>query len=348
MTFDSRKIEYFLAVVEHRNISCAAEALRVSQPTLSRQIHALERQFNTPLFVRHGRGVAPTEAGKRLQEGLRGLERQLRTLRDDVAAAAREPSGEVAIGIPPSPRMLLGVSIIGAFCKAYPQVTVRISEETSGDLRDLVARGEVDLAIINPDEPVQGLASDLLVSEPMLLVGPPDAGLSLHAPTPTGRLAELPLILTTRPNSLRRMVELALSQRGLEPRLRVEANTLPLMTDLVAQGLGYTVLPSCGVFSLVKAGCLSASPLEGLRITWMVARPVNRSLSVAARLMHDIVFRVVHDLVATGAWPLATIEPGCSAAVRRQSRARVDSAQHLVAAAKQRQPGNLRLRAKRR
>jgi LysR family nitrogen assimilation transcriptional regulator len=144
------------------------------------------------------------------------------------------------------------------------------------------------------------------------------------------------------------MVELALSQRGLEPRLRVEANTLPLMTDLVAQGLGYTVLPSCGVFSLVKAGRLSASPLEGLRITWMVARPVNRSLSVAARLMHDIVFRVVHDLVATGAWPLATIEPGCSAAVRRQSRARVDSAQHLVAAAKQRQPGNLRLRSKRR
>jgi LysR family nitrogen assimilation transcriptional regulator len=70
---------------------------------------------------------------------------------------------------------------------------------------------------------VHGLASDLLVNEPMLLVGPPDAGLSLRAPTPIGRLAELPLILTTKPNSLRRMVELALSQRGLQPRLRAEA-----------------------------------------------------------------------------------------------------------------------------
>jgi LysR family transcriptional regulator, nitrogen assimilation regulatory protein len=346
MTFDSRKIEYFLAVVDHRNISSAAEALRVSQPTLSRQIHALERQFNTPLFVRHGRGVAPTEAGKRLQEGLRGLERQLRTLRDDVAAAAREPSGEVAIGIPPSPRTLLGVSIIGAFCKAYPHVTVRVSEETSGDLRDLVARGEVDLAIINPEEPVQGLASERLVSEPMLLVGPPHAGLSLDTPTPTERLPELPLILTTRPNSLRRMVELALSQQGLQPRLRVEANTLPLMTDLVAQGLGYTVLPSCSVFPLVEAGRLSASPLAGLRITWMVARPINRSLSVAARLLHEIVFRVVHDLVESGAWPLARIEPGCVAAIRRPANA--ISAQTLVAAAKQREAGNVRRRSKRR
>jgi LysR family transcriptional regulator, nitrogen assimilation regulatory protein len=195
---------------------------------------------------------------------------------------------------------------------------------------------------------VQGLASDLLVSEPVLLVGPADAGLSLDAPTAAERLAELPLILTTRPNSLRRMVELTLSQRGLEPRLRVEANTLPLMTDLVAQGLGYTVLPSCGVFSLVKAGRLSASPLVGLRITWMVARPVNRSLSVAARLMHDIVFRVVHDLVETGSWPLATIEPGCSAAVRGQGQARAASAPHPVAAAKQRQSAGLRRGSKRR
>jgi hypothetical protein len=58
---DIRKIEYFVAVIEQGNIS-AAEALRVSQPTLSRQIHALERQFNTPLFIRHGRGMVPTIA----------------------------------------------------------------------------------------------------------------------------------------------------------------------------------------------------------------------------------------------------------------------------------------------
>jgi LysR family transcriptional regulator, nitrogen assimilation regulatory protein len=159
-------------------------------------------------------------------------------------------------------------------------------------------------------------------------------------------LAELPLILTTKPNSLRRMVELALNQQGLQPCLRVEANTLPLMTDLVAQGLGFTVLPSCGVFSLVKAGQLSASPLVGLRITWMIARPVNRSLSVAARLLHDIVFRVVHDLIATGAWPLARIEPDCSAAIRSQAKITAASAQHLVAAMEQRRAGDLRRRGK--
>jgi LysR family nitrogen assimilation transcriptional regulator len=302
---DIRKIEYFLTVVDHLNISNAAEELRISQPTLSRQIHALEQQFKTPLFIRHGRGVSPTEAGKRLEEGMRGLMHQLHSLRDDVMAAAREPSGQVVLGIPPSPRALLAVSIISAFCDAYPHVAIRIREQTSGNLRDLVVRGEVDLAIINPEEPVHGLTSIPLASEPMLLIGPASAELSLNVATPIEQLADLPLILTTKPNSLRRMVELELSHKGIRPRLRVEANTLPLITDLVTQGLGFTVLPSCGVYPLIKSGHLSASPLVGLCITWMIARPIDRSLSVAARLLQDIIYRVVHRIVETGGWPLA-------------------------------------------
>jgi len=302
---DIRKIEYFLTVVDHGNISNAAEELRISQPTLSRQIHALEQHFKTPLLIRHGRGVSPTEAGKRLHEGIQGLMHQLHCLRDDVMAAAREPSGQVVLGIPPSPRTLLAVSIISAFCETYPHVTVSIRENTSGELRDLVVKGEVDLAIINPEEPVHNLISTPLVSEPMLLVGPANANLSLDIATPIEKLAELPLILTTKPNSLRRMVELELNTRGIRPRLRVEANTLPLITDLVTQGLGFTVLPSCGVYPLVESRYLSASPLVGLHITWIVARPIDRSLSVAARLLQETIRRVVHNIVESGGWPLA-------------------------------------------
>jgi LysR family transcriptional regulator, nitrogen assimilation regulatory protein len=306
MALDIRTIEYFVAVVEHRNISRAAEALRVTQPTLSRHIHALEQQFNANLLVRHGRGVFPTEAGKRVLEGFRGFERQLRFLRDDVAATSEKPSGEVAFGFPPSPRVLLALPVITTFCKAYPQVTVRISEETSGDLRDLVASGELDLVITNSDEPMRGLAVDRLASEPLLLVGPKCAGLVLDKVTPIARLAELPLILTTQPNSLRRVIETELIRRGLRARIRAEANTLPLMTDLVAAGIGYTVLPSCSVISSVDAGEFSASPLAGLTITWTVARPMNRKLSVAARLLLDVILGVSRSLIDSGTWALAT------------------------------------------
>ena len=83
-----------------------------------------------------------TDAGKQLHEGLQSIERRLRSLKDDVAAAAAvEPSGEAAFGIPPSPRGLIAVPLIKTFSKAYPRGAVRIIEETSAQLRELVANG---------------------------------------------------------------------------------------------------------------------------------------------------------------------------------------------------------------
>lgn len=299
---DLQKIQYFFAVIEHRNLSTAALALRVSQPTLSRQMQALENEFKTPLFVRGSRGMALTEAGQRLHEGLRGLERQLRSLKDDVAAAQIEPTGEVAFGIPPSPRTLIAVPLLQRFAKAHPRVVVRIVEETSGQLRDLIASGILDVAITNSHEPSHGVMSQPLGREPMLLVGPRTAKLSLQKTTPIERLAELPLILTTRPNSLRLIVEVGLSSQGLVPNVRLEANTLPLMTDLVSAGLGYTVLPACGVTALVKKGLVSASPVENLFVTWLVAKPKTRTLGIAAQRFYDAICDMGREQIRRNIW----------------------------------------------
>lgn len=299
---DLQKIRYFFAVIEHRTLSNAAQALRVSQPTLTRQMQALESEFKTPLFVRGGRGMTLTEAGLRLQAGLQGLERQMRSLQDDVAAALIEPSGQVAVGIPPSPRKLLAVPLLQRFAKAYPRVVVRVVEETSGQLRDLIANGILDVAITNAHEPGHGVVAEPLGREQMLLIGPRHAKLSLQQVTPIARLAELPLILTTRPNSLRLIVEAALNVEGKQPNIRLEADTLPLMTDLVTAGLGYTVLPACGVRSQLKERALSASPIEDLFITWLVAKPANRALGVAAQRFYEAICDIGREQVRTGIW----------------------------------------------
>jgi LysR family nitrogen assimilation transcriptional regulator len=299
---DLRKIQYFFSVIEHGNLSSAAQSLRVSQPTLSRQIQAIEEQFQTPLFIRGGRGMMLTEAGKQLHEGLQSIERQLRLLKTDVAAVSVEPSGEVAFGIPPSPRGLIAVPLVNAFNAAYPRIVVRLVEETSGQLRDLVANGVLDLAITNTHEPSHGIASQQLGRERMLLVGPAGAKLSMRKETPLKALAGLPLILTMRPNSLRLTIETGLGLLGLQPNVQFEANTLPLMTDLVIAGLGYTVLPACGVRHLIKQGQVSASPVTDLLITWTVARPKTRSLGVAAERFHDMLCEMGRRQVRDGVW----------------------------------------------
>ncbi|MEI7776041.1 MAG: LysR substrate-binding domain-containing protein [Verrucomicrobiota bacterium] len=299
---DSQKIQSFFAVVEHRSLSSAALALRVSQPTLTRQMQGLESDFKTPLFLRSGRGMTLTEAGQRLYSGLQGIDRQLRSLREDVAASLIEPTGEVAVGIPPSPRRLIAVPLVQQFARANPRVTVRIVEETSGQLRDLVANGVLDIAITNSHEPMHGVSAEPLGREPLLLVGPRTAKLSMVKPIPLTALAQYPLILTNLPNSLRVIIETGLKVEGLQPNTRVVADALPLMTDLVTAGLGYTVLPACGVRALLKERALTASPIENLSITWMVAKPLGRSLSLAAQRFYDAIVAIAARQVVSGVW----------------------------------------------
>jgi len=299
---DLRKIQFFFAVVEHRNLSAAAQFLRVSQPTLTRHMQALEIDFGTPLFVRRGRGMLLTEAGMRLHEGLKGLQRQIRSLRNDVAATMVEPSGEIAFGIPPSPRVLLGAPLITRFAKTYPRTSVRIVEQTSGGLRDLVASGVLDLCVTNAAEPLDGVISEPLGREAMVLVGPARAKLSMKKETPVEDLADLPLILTSRPNSLRLMVETGLGKCGREPIVKCEANTLPLMTDLVRAGVAYTILPLCGAGALLQQQRVSASPIKGFFITWLAARPRNRSLATAGERFYQMLCETGRDLVRDGIW----------------------------------------------
>ena len=297
-----RKIQYFFSVIEHGNLSSAAQSLRVSQPTLSRQIQAIEQEYNTALFVRGGRGMMLTEAGRQLHEGLQSIERQLRLLKTDVAAVSIEPAGEVAFGIPPSPRGPIAVPLVRQYHAAYPRIAVRLVEETSGQLRDLIANGMLDIAVTNTVEPTHGIVSQTLGRERLVLVGPAKAKLATHRQTPIKALADLPLILTMRPNSLRLIVENGLTLHGMPANIRFEANTLPLMTDLVTAGLGYTVLPLCGARELARRGEVSISPVADLFITWLVARPKGRTLGVAAERFHDMLCEFGRKLVHKGVW----------------------------------------------
>ena len=95
---------------------------------------------------------------------------------------------------------------------------------------------------------------------------------------------------------------------------------LPLMTDLVQEGLGYTILPSCGVLGLVKEGKVSASPIEGLHITWTVARPLSVGMNVTARLLLDVIFQVVEETITSGAWPMAQLAKTCALETRKISK----------------------------
>src|ERR1700754_2140621 len=121
---DIRQLKFFLAVVDHNGFSRAAAHLLVAQPSLSQAIAAFERELGLPLFHRVGRGVVLSEAGKALVGPARVVLRDV----DEAAAVMRElkglRGGRVDVITMPSPGMEPLTSILTAFAREHPHVTV--------------------------------------------------------------------------------------------------------------------------------------------------------------------------------------------------------------------------------
>ncbi len=303
---DVRQLEYFREVAETGGFSRAANRIRISQSALSRQIMLLEQELGAALFERHARGVHLTEVGRLLYERADFLLRHIASMREEIIDRRDGPTGALHVGIPRSMRTLLTRPAIQRFMQAYPSVFFRFVEDTSALVRDKLLRGELDLGLLSIHEPASALASRPLLKEQMFLVGPPTAGLSLHREVSLRHLADLPLIGLSRPASLRVALEKAADAQNLDLTIRAEINAT-IALDLVSQGLGYSVYSYCGLHDHLVAGRVTAAPITGFDIEWVLASSRERPLTQATRMFETMLREQARSAIETGAWRAARL-----------------------------------------
>lgn len=308
VALDVKALRYFLAVSDARSFSRAANVALVSQSALSRQIGLLEDELGTELFDRHARGVQLTEAGVRLRTRVHALLSQIDVIRAEIRDEAEEPSGEIGFAFPPSLTALVVGRILRRFHRTYPRVHLRLYEGMTATVRNRVIAGDGDIGIISTMELPNDLYCSPMFTEPLMLVGPLTSDLAPDRPVPTERLTDLPQIATGPTNSLRRIVERALSRSDLSYRPAIEVNTRGLMFALIEDGHGYTVLPSSGVQDRMTSNRVRAAPIEGVGITWQVATARTRPLTSATRRMASVVREESLSAIRQGELPLATID----------------------------------------
>ncbi|CAM3941297.1 LysR family transcriptional regulator [Bordetella muralis] len=319
---DLRQLQYFLAVAETLNVSRAATKVWISQPALSRQIQLLEDELQVSLFERKARGMALTEAGQMLRQRAFAVMKDITAIKEDMSSQALEPTGTVTIGVPSSLRGMLTKRMAARYASAFPKVLLRIHEGSSRDIRDSVASGKTDIAIFSTEEPFSQFHCTPLLTEKLLAIMPTNAGLSLDRPVDMRTLCRSPLILTSYPNSLRKLIEKAAAKAGVDIKVCMEVDMSALMLDLVAEGLGCAVLPYCAVHDLLRAKQISAAPVKGLTISWIVAYSRERTLSNAAQHLLTMVISQAQRLVEDGQWPTAIALPQSS--VKKASRSQGD------------------------
>ncbi|HSD38917.1 MAG TPA: LysR substrate-binding domain-containing protein [Rhodocyclaceae bacterium] len=298
---DLKQLEYFVRVAELGSFTRAALALDIAQPALSRQVRLLEVELRQTLLTRNGRGATTTEAGKLLLEHGRGILHQVARAREELALMRGGLAGRVALGLPPSVARMLTVPLTRAFRQRLPEARLSISEGLSVALQERLLTGHIDIAVLYKPGPIPGLELVQIGAEELILVERRPPGLAEDPPPaalPLAEVAPLPLVIPSRPNAIRMVVETEMAAIGRQPDVALEIDGVPAILDLVADGAGCAILPRHAVARSIRPSDFTVRPItmpngSVLMIPLFSAtsalRPSTRSQQLALELVCETV-----------------------------------------------------------
>ncbi|WP_225847125.1 LysR family transcriptional regulator [Streptomyces sp. HPF1205] len=305
-----QQLAYFVAVADTRHFTRAAEQVHVSQPSLSQQIKALERELGAQLFSRARGHITLTDAGEALLPLARRILADADTARQEVQELAQLRRGRVRLGATPSLCTGLLPDVLRAFHDRHPGIALLIEEGGSHDLVRELARGALDLALVvlPLPSPSPALTTVELFQEDLVVVS------SARAPAPRSplRVADLeglPMVMFRHGYDLRDLTLAACRAAGFEPYLTVEGGEMDAVLGFVRAGLGLGVVPA--TVAARTGPELRVTPLArpGLRRTVALAHRSDVAPPRAARVMQEVIQSAARRaLTANGPRPPATAD----------------------------------------
>ncbi|GAB7535086.1 LysR family transcriptional regulator [Burkholderia sp. 3C] len=272
-----RHLRYFLAIAEELNVTRAAERLGIGQPPLSQQIRNLERELGVDLFRRTAHGVLLTSAGEAFRvEAVRVLEDAARARRAAQQAGNGE-TGSLRLGFTASAVFNPVVpALIQRFKAAYPGVDVTLDEANSPSLVRRLLDERLDAVFVRPGAvAVAGVVLRPFPDEPMKLVVPATHAFAKRRRVALEALADEAFVLVPGPAGATLYAEIvdACRRAGFAPRLAQEAPQISSVINLVAAGLGLSIVPAA--FEQVR--------VQGVRYLDIDGVPAVARLALATR-----------------------------------------------------------------
>ena len=281
-----QQIRCFCAALELGSFTAAAEALRVSQPAVAEQIRKLEQALGADLFVRVGRGVVATEAGRAFAAHAADSLRAVADAADSVGELTALRTGTVSIGIFGEPSAWRMDELVAAFLRRHPNVSVRLIGPNSSVIADRVRRGELEAGVVLLPIDDDKLDVRPIVRDEVLYVSAYPQ--RTRQPATIERLAETPLVFYDAESADNDPIRRQLAERAqalgvrLQPKVEVELKDIALR--LVARGIGDTYLPSAYTHArYYPEGVRTASFSPALYDTFAIITRPGARLSAGAR-----------------------------------------------------------------
>ena len=305
MTPSIRQLRYLVAVAEHRHFSKAAEACFVTQSTLSTAIRELEQQLGVVIFERDRKSVLITPVGEKLLARARAI---LGEVEDFVSLARAEKgslNGEIRLGVIPTIGPFLLPKMLGELRQAYGKLRLYLKEEISSRLAVMLKQGQLDVLILAFPYPLRDVETVTLFEDEFVLCMPAGHSLEKLKSVRQKQLRGEALLLLEEGHCLRDHALEACELQSAETNLVYQGTSLHTLVQMVAGGLGLTLLPAMAVAGDVLGD-------TGLPLRRFSSEKVCRRIGMAWRKSDPRreEYRILAEFIAERCSPSAAADSG--------------------------------------
>lgn len=266
---DLRRLEIFAKVAELGSFSRAAEALFLTQPTISEHVRALEDELGVQLLDRLGRGATPTRAGQLLL----GYARRMLTLSREAHQALERfqgrMSGELVVGGSTIPGEYVLPALVGQFKAKYPDISISLLIGSTRQVSDWLDEGRVEVGVVGARPAARTLAARELMADELVVVVAATHPWARRGTITLADLQTAPMVVRERGSGSRAAVEHALQEAGIAPAtLRVvgEMGSTQAVKQAVRAGVGIALISRRAVEDECRAGLLACVKVKDLRV----------------------------------------------------------------------------------
>ncbi|MBY5991786.1 LysR family transcriptional regulator [Ferrimonas balearica] len=279
----TRQLQILLAVHEAGSVGAAAEALHLTQPTVSMQLKKLSDALGLPLYHQVGRRLQLTDAGERALLTAREVLASLESLEMDLAAQQGLKSGTLRLGVVTTAKYFIP-HLLGDFCERYPHIDIEFKVGNRQQVIDRLSEGRDDFYVFSHPPKDAPLTLHPFLDNPLVAIAAEDHPWAKKPRISLAEFAKAPFLIREHGSGTRYALERFLRREGVKLNVRMTVESNEAIRHSVMSGLGVSVLSTHTLAFGGDAG-LALLPVEGLpiRSQWSLAHHKGKPLSPVAR-----------------------------------------------------------------
>ena len=288
--FTFRQLVLLEAVARNSSFTRASEELHLTQPAVSTQIKQLEEEVGMPLFEHLGKKIFLTAAGREMYEFSRTIAQQFTDIRTVLAEIKGIQRGNLDIAVT-STAKYFAPYLLAAFCKKHVGITVNLNVTNRETILAELTNNVPDMAIMGSPPKGMPLVANSFMSNPLVVIAPPDHPLIGSGQIPLHKLLEETFIVRERGSGTRTAIEHFLEQRGQTMNTTMEMSRNEAIKHAVMAGLGLGIVSLHTLEMEFKLGRLTVLNVEGFPIhrDWYVVHREGKRFSAAAQAFKEFV-----------------------------------------------------------